>query len=264
MIGSSIAFRNITPRRRVARRDGVTISIVSHVTTKRPERSLSLTRSFMGFPIFNSTRNRLSRYDWFHVGPRTLLNRSRAHTKTIPRRAILVIGKVLPNNPTVKSTLFPSKGARNVLSLCQWQASGLSNPIAADGPRVILNRMNKQTKPIAASLRFDSTPSYQRAKVSGQKQPAGSNSRSENSLSMRIARGDVVIGKWSATEVKERLENGDLTLTDLFYDEEGDWQPLSELPAEQTLVKTERAVMRPCYCGTGLPFRVCCGDGRGS
>jgi hypothetical protein len=81
---------------------------------------------------------------------------------------------------------------------------------------------------------------------------------------VRIARGDLVIGSWSATEVKERLENGDLSLTDSFYDEEGDWQPLSEFPTDQASSKVGKAALRPCYCGTGLPYCVCCGDGRKS
>jgi len=71
-----------------------------------------------------------------------------------------------------------------------------------------------------------------------------------------------VIGNWSAAEIKERIGSEDLLLTDLFYDEDvSDWLPLSELKAKQIPVKTPEAVSRPCYCGTGLPFRFCCGDG---
>jgi hypothetical protein len=92
MNGSSIAFRSITPRRRVVRRDGVTISMVSLVTTKRPKRSLSLTRFLMGFPSFTSLAYRPSRYNWFHVGPGTELNHSRANRPRQTRRRIFVIG----------------------------------------------------------------------------------------------------------------------------------------------------------------------------
>jgi hypothetical protein len=71
-----------------------------------------------------------------------------------------------------------------------------------------------------------------------------------------------VIGKWSATEIKERLGSEGLLLTDSFYDEDvSDWLPLSELQVRQTAAKGEKTVIRLCYCGTGLPFQVCCGDG---
>jgi hypothetical protein len=79
---------------------------------------------------------------------------------------------------------------------------------------------------------------------------------------MRISRGNQVIGKWSATEVKERLGSGSLLLTDSFYDEDvSDWVPLSEFRDKEPSLKTEKTVSRLCYCGTGLPFNVCCGDG---
>ena len=127
MNGSSIAFRSITPKRRVARRDGVTISIVSLVTTKRPRRSLSLTRFLMGFPSFTSLAYRPSRYDWFHVGPWTETEPlASGQPATSPRpediRHRQGMGEAglmpsLPNNPTAKSTLFPSGKVRNVLSL---------------------------------------------------------------------------------------------------------------------------------------------------
>lgn len=81
---------------------------------------------------------------------------------------------------------------------------------------------------------------------------------------MRIARGDMVIGNWSVTEVRGRLEKGDLSLSDMFCDDDGDWQLLSELPSERAAGKVAKADTRPCYCGTGLPFRLCCGDGRNS
>ena len=70
-----------------------------------------------------------------------------------------------------------------------------------------------------------------------------------------------MIGKWSSAEVKERLDNEDLLFTDSFYDEEtSDWLPLSALKVKRTLAAEEKTNMRPCYCGTGLPFRICCGD----
>ena len=71
-----------------------------------------------------------------------------------------------------------------------------------------------------------------------------------------------MIGNWSATEIKERLGREELLLTDLYYDEDvSDWLPLSELQVKQASIKAEKTAMRLCYCGTGLPFQVCCGDG---
>jgi len=79
---------------------------------------------------------------------------------------------------------------------------------------------------------------------------------------MRICRGNQVIGKWTTAKVKDRLGSGDLLPTDLFYDEDiSDWVLLSELRVKQTAVKAEKTIMRLCYCGSGLPFQVCCGDG---
>ena len=80
-------------------------------------------------------------------------------------------------------------------------------------------------------------------------------------LTMRISRGNQIIGEWSSVEVNERLESGDLLLTDTFYDEDkSDWPPLSELSALQAK-RSSVKVQRPCYCGSGLPFQVCCRDG---
>lgn len=77
---------------------------------------------------------------------------------------------------------------------------------------------------------------------------------------MRISRGNQVIGDWSSSEVTERIGNKDLLPTDSFYDEEtSEWLPLSEI---QTKVEPEKIVTRACYCGSGLPFQVCCGNGK--
>jgi hypothetical protein len=81
-------------------------------------------------------------------------------------------------------------------------------------------------------------------------------------LTMRIARGSQVIGKWSANEIKNRLGTQDLFPTDLFYDQDlSDWLPLTELRTKPASVKAASTARRLCYCGTGLPFQVCCGDG---
>jgi hypothetical protein len=114
--------------------------------------------------------------------------------------------------------------------------------------------MINRTTLITAGHRIDSQRSNRRS------QPGGAKRRSAVEP-MRIARGNQVIGKWSLTEVKERLENEDLLFTDSFYDEgTSDWLLLSELKVKQTFAAVEKSTMRPCYCGTGLPFQVCCGD----
>jgi hypothetical protein len=80
---------------------------------------------------------------------------------------------------------------------------------------------------------------------------------------MRVSRGTQVIGNWSSSEVEARLKSGDLFLTDSFYAEDvSDWLPLSELQDMRSPVKPEKPGIQPCYCGSSLPFQVCCGDGR--
>ena len=81
---------------------------------------------------------------------------------------------------------------------------------------------------------------------------------------MRISRGNQVLGQWSSVEVKERLASKNLLPIDTFYDEElSEWLPLSELPVEpSSAAKPQKKATPPCYCGSGLPFHICCGDGR--
>lgn len=115
--------------------------------------------------------------------------------------------------------------------------------------------MIKETKLSAVGLRIDSIPAKRR-RFTG---PGGTAAKNPP---VRICRGNQVIGKWSVTEIKVRLESEDLLPTDSFYDENvSDWLPLSELQIRQTAVQVEKTVLRPCYCGTGLPFLVCCGGG---
>ena len=79
---------------------------------------------------------------------------------------------------------------------------------------------------------------------------------------MRISRQNQVVGDWAADVVFKRLESGESLPTDSFYDEEiSEWRPLSELQAKQTAAKPASRVWS-CYCGSGLPFTVCCGDGK--
>ncbi len=80
---------------------------------------------------------------------------------------------------------------------------------------------------------------------------------------MRIARNNQVIGDWSSEVVLARLESGDSLPTDLFYDERtSDWLPLSKLQDTQSAAQPVPRVAWPCYCGSLLPFTVCCGDGK--
>ena len=79
---------------------------------------------------------------------------------------------------------------------------------------------------------------------------------------MRISRGNEVIGEWSVGQIKKRIADASLLPTDFFYDEDSsEWSPLSDLLARQAAPKPVKAVGRPCYCGSGLPFPVCHGDG---
>jgi hypothetical protein len=77
---------------------------------------------------------------------------------------------------------------------------------------------------------------------------------------MRISRGNQVLGEWSVREMREGIANATLLPTDCYYSEEtSDWLPLGEyLKAEPKPVKSAD---RTCYCGSNVPFTLCCGDG---
>jgi len=80
--------------------------------------------------------------------------------------------------------------------------------------------------------------------------------------SMRIARGSQLIGEWSAGQIKIRLADATLLDTDLYYDEEAsDWMPLSNLSVLKKAPVAVKQSGRVCYCGSGLSFFVCHGDG---
>lgn len=79
---------------------------------------------------------------------------------------------------------------------------------------------------------------------------------------MRVSRANTVIGEWSFSEVKQRIATGELMPTDTYYDEDAsDWLLISELLAKRAAQKDDKGIVRPCYCGSNLPFRDCCGDG---
>jgi len=78
---------------------------------------------------------------------------------------------------------------------------------------------------------------------------------------MRISRGNEVIDDCSALVIKRRIEDGSLLPSDCYYDENtSEWLPLAHFLAEQTAIKADKAIARPCYCGSGLPFRACHGN----
>jgi hypothetical protein len=79
---------------------------------------------------------------------------------------------------------------------------------------------------------------------------------------MRISRGNEVIGEWPVGQIKKRLAEANLLLSDFYYDEESsDWLTLASLVARHEEPKPVKAIGRPCYCGSGVPFNVCHGDG---
>jgi hypothetical protein len=82
------------------------------------------------------------------------------------------------------------------------------------------------------------------------------------SSGMRISRNNQVIGDWSSDVALARLESGEASPTDSFYDEDtSEWLPLSGLAAKLIAAKPAPKIAWPCYCGSRLPFTVCCGDG---
>jgi hypothetical protein len=79
---------------------------------------------------------------------------------------------------------------------------------------------------------------------------------------MRISRGNLVIGDRSLIQIKKGIADSTLLPTDSYYDEEtSEWLPLASFLSQQTLPKQPKPVGRACYCGSGLPYQVCHGDG---
>jgi hypothetical protein len=80
---------------------------------------------------------------------------------------------------------------------------------------------------------------------------------------IRVCRANAVIGGWPVAEVLERIANGDLLPSDEFYDDEiSEWFPLAELRLRSGTIEGPKCFKRPCYCGTGLAFAVCCGGNK--
>jgi len=79
---------------------------------------------------------------------------------------------------------------------------------------------------------------------------------------MRISRGSVIIGEWSIGQIKSRMTAATLVATDLYYDEDAsEWLPLAGFLTRHAAPKPVAVIGRSCYCGSGLPFGVCHGDG---
>ncbi|HEX4086268.1 MAG TPA: SEC-C metal-binding domain-containing protein [Chthoniobacteraceae bacterium] len=58
------------------------------------------------------------------------------------------------------------------------------------------------------------------------------------------------------------MADASLFSTDCYFDEESsEWLPLAEFIARRAEPKPVKAIGRACYCGSGLPFSVCHGDG---
>ena len=79
---------------------------------------------------------------------------------------------------------------------------------------------------------------------------------------MRISRDNRVIGKWLPAEIPALLADKTLLPTDQYYDEDvSDWLPLSDFKIKKISAEPEKIMKLPCYCGSGLPFPICCGNG---
>jgi len=79
---------------------------------------------------------------------------------------------------------------------------------------------------------------------------------------MRICRGNEIIGEWSAGQIKKRIADATLFPSDRYYDDDSsEWLPLANLPAGQTASTAVKVIGRSCYCGSGLSFHICHGDG---
>ena len=79
---------------------------------------------------------------------------------------------------------------------------------------------------------------------------------------MRISRGSEIIGEWSVAQIINRLAKSTLLPSDFYDDEDSsEWSPLASLLVRRAEPKPVKALGRACYCGSGLPFDICHGDG---
>ncbi len=80
---------------------------------------------------------------------------------------------------------------------------------------------------------------------------------------MRISRKNDIIGNWTEKQIKPAVESGVLLLTDFYYDEDLlDWFPIEQfLSRPPPPPKPEKSGVAACYCGSGLRFQDCHGNG---
>lgn len=79
---------------------------------------------------------------------------------------------------------------------------------------------------------------------------------------IRVSRGSQIVGDRSADQIRRGIENGSMLATDHYYDEDAsEWLPLSEFLTKLAQPKQVKPAGRACYCGSGLGFAVCHGDG---
>jgi len=79
---------------------------------------------------------------------------------------------------------------------------------------------------------------------------------------MRISRGNQIIGERSASAIKKGIADTSLLSTDCYYHEDlAEWLPLADFLTRKAPPKVDKPIGRPCYCGSGLSFNVCHGDG---
>jgi len=79
---------------------------------------------------------------------------------------------------------------------------------------------------------------------------------------MRLSRGNRLIGERTVGQIKRGIADSSLFLTDSYYHEDSsEWLPLADFLAREALPKPVKPVGRACYCGSGLSFQACHGDG---
>jgi SEC-C motif len=79
---------------------------------------------------------------------------------------------------------------------------------------------------------------------------------------MRISRGNRLLGERSVGQIQKGIADSSLFLTDSYYHEDtSEWLPLADFISRLSQPKPVKPVGRPCYCGSGLSFQACHGDG---
>jgi hypothetical protein len=72
----------------------------------------------------------------------------------------------------------------------------------------------------------------------------------------------MVIGERTIGQIKKGIADATLLPSDSYYHEDtSEWLLLADFLAAQALPKPVKPIGRPCYCGSGLSFNACHGDG---